>query len=281
MKILWAIISFLVTVAILNFKINNSNNIQINFVPNTPPSQTQPIIQNQNIVNLKWKTYKKLRQPDSRLGQVLSDIDSHLPAGHIYADQDRITHGHESSHGIAAQLRMKFAVKDKRINGFYCLNDQVVIIEEPDTTISAVAQLVPRSLRGQVYNLYLIQQTRHWNNIPLYIFDEWIAYSNGAAVRADLGIIQRQETVQYMLEFNNYAICLAWKTQSTDEQFKSFLKYSLERSMQLYKENLNIGDLTQSTEFVTKTQTSPDAEAMRSFARSYLGEDWCQRVLGY
>lgn len=260
--------------------------------PTPPPVAPQPEL---TTPEPEWTDFQPLRAADTSLGKVLSDIESHMPAGHIYKDSDKITWGHETSHGIASQLRQKhqrgfcsnwdgkkwWIVEQQRINGFYVLNNRAVIIDEPNSTVSKAAALVPRSLRGGVYNLYMVQQAQSWNDTPLYVFDEWVAYGNGAAVRADLKIQSRQETVEFMLEFNNYAICLAMSCKSEDKQFKHFLMWNLERSMKLYEENRSIGDTSRSTAFLEKTKNSQDAEEMRQFARSYFGAEWTKKVLGY
>jgi hypothetical protein len=159
-------------------------------LPPKPPQAIEPI----------WTEYAAQRNITD-LGKVLSDIEGHMPAGHIYKDSDKITWAHETTHGINSHLRQKFS-NGQKMNGFYCLNNKAAMILEPPTTISKVAGLVPSSLRGGVYNLYLVSQASSWNDTPLYIFDEWIAYTNGSDCRLDLGIEQRSETVTYMLEFN-------------------------------------------------------------------------------
>tara|TARA_Y100000034_G_scaffold135112_1_gene205732 strand:+ start:5326 stop:6057 length:732 start_codon:yes stop_codon:yes gene_type:complete len=213
-------------------------------------------------------------------GKVLSDIESHMPAGHIYKDSDKITWGHETSHGIHSKLRMKFR-EGKKINGFYVLNNRAVIIEEPRTTIQAAARLVPRTLRGGVYQLYMVSQARSWGDTPLYVFDEWVAYANGAAVRRDLNIQSRQETCQYMLEFNVYSICVAKAANTNDPQFKNFLMWHLDRSMKLYEANKSLGDTSRTTAYWEKVKTSSDAESFRQYTRQYLGAEWTKEVLGF
>jgi hypothetical protein len=221
---------------------------------------------------VEWKPVKSV----NNLGKVLSDIESHMPDGHIYKDSDKITWGHETTHGINSNLRNKHTSQGK-VNGFCVLENRGVIILEPKTTISAAARLVPSSLRGGVYQLYMVSQAGSWNDRPLYVFDEWVAYGNGAAVRADLNIQQRQETV----EFNNYAIAVAMAARTDDMQFKNFLMWNLERSMKLYEANKNIGDTSRSTEYLQKTRTSSDAEGLREFARNYFGKEWTKQILGY
>lgn len=243
----------------------------------------------------------------TNLGKVLSDIEEHMPEGHIYKDEDKITWGHETTHGINSNLRMKFSTKTTslgdvqllgtwiddihghkvfksyaRINGFYVLEDRAVIINEPDTTVGTVAELVPRSLRGGVYKLYMIDQAKSWNDTPLYIFDEWTAYTNGSEVRLDLGIKERSETVLYMLEFNVYALCLAQACKTEDMQFKNYLKWNIERSMKLYLDSKEkLGNAERHDAYLETMKTSTDAEVFRTSARDYLGIDWTKKVLGF
>ena len=67
-------------------------------------------------------------------GSVLYDIESHLPTsyGSTYRDNDRVTWGHETTHGINSHLRNYFNKTGKKANGFYVLNGQGVIIPEPN-----------------------------------------------------------------------------------------------------------------------------------------------------
>lgn len=243
-----------------------------------------------------WTNYPPIRSVNN-LGKVLSDIEGHMPAGHIYRDSDKITWAHETSHGIHSQLRQKYSRRqvyfrrlrkvflirfpNERINGFYCLDNKAVIINEPNTTISAAARLVPNSLRGKVYNLYMVQQAASWGSTPLYIFDEWVSYTNGSACRLDLKIRSRSETVSYMLEFNVYAISLAMACKTEDTQFKNFLMWHLERTMDLYKESKALGENPYADEYLAKMRTGSDANQFREFSRNYFGGKWTKRILGF
>jgi hypothetical protein len=158
---------------------------------------------------------------------ILGDIESHLNAGHPYGDPDRITSVHEGTHGINSLLRNQYGMPC-----FYLLNNKAAKIPEPRTTLAQVALKIPRSLRGDVYQLYLIQMQGYWNNQPSYILDEYVAYTNGAEARLQLGIRDRQETIDYMLEFSVYATCLA-RNHSTP-QLKEFLKWQLKRVTRIY-----------------------------------------------
>jgi len=242
--------------------------IPTNPLPPIKPEKTEP----------QWIKYPAIRTPDLTLGKILADIDSHMPAGHIYSSNDKITWGHETTHGINSNLRNSW--KAPNVNGFYCLLDRAVMIAEPKVTIQMVAPTVPPSLRGPVYDLYMIKQAASWGDRPLYIFDEWVAYTNGSEVRADLGISERSETVSQMLEFDVYALALAMaiKTQDKgydDYQFKLFLKWNIERSFRLYKNE------ERAVSYLQNLRSNPDAEKMRIFTRDYLGKEWANKVIGF
>jgi len=286
--------------------------------PNNPEPTEPPKPEEPSTPEPKFEKHPAQRNI-TNLGKVLSDIESHMPAGHIYQDSDKITWGHETTHGINSNLRMEFSrrttaydnnpnrmirgqientellgemIEDihghpvfksyARINGFYVLEDRAVIIDEPNTTITAAANLVPKSLRGGVYNLYMVQQASSWNDTPLYVFDEWTAYGNGAAVRLDLGIKERAETVTFMLEFNVYAICVGQASKTTDEQFKNYLKWNIARSMKLYADSKEkLGNAESHDSYLETMRTATDAESFRAFARSYLGADWTKHIMGF
>lgn len=259
--------------------------------PETPIPETPPEIKPEppKPIEPEWTNYPAIRGRQNGLGEVLSDIESHMPAGHIYRDNDKVTWAHETSHGLASNIRQKFG-RSGRINGFYCLKDRACVIKEPPTTIQRTAQVIPRSLRGGVYQLYMIQQASSWGDTPLYICDEWMGYSNGTHAGIDLAekgqwtAGRRLGTVRYMMEFNVYTIAmLSTVPQHQDEQLKKFVQWNLERTVDLLsKSKLHDAFTDPSAETYWKTfQTGVEGEPLRVFARSYFGTEWCLRVLGF
>ena len=114
----------------------------------------------------------------------LGDIESRLPDGHPYKDKDQMTWAHEGTHGINAKLR-------DGLNGFnviYFLGGWAFSQEEPTTTLKIIAKSVPGALQGGVFELYLIEQQRYWNEQPLYILDEFSAYTNSVFVGNELSL---------------------------------------------------------------------------------------------
>ena len=282
MEIKIAVLGIICVFALFAFKLNEKNTevqqpsqLQYSVLPQTTeePKKEEPKATEPTFINVK-----PLSQPNTSLGKVLSDIDSHLQAGHIYRDSDKVTWGHETTHGINSRIRNEAG---GNVNGFYVLENRGVVIPEPNTTVSAVAKVVPQSLRGMSYNLYLVQQAGSWNSRPLYIFDEWTAYTNGSEVRLDLKIQSRAETVQQMLEFDSYAMCVAMVTNCQEPQFKNYLTWNLERSMRLYKDSQSLGNSSKSDDLLQKLRIASDADHLRVFARNYFGKDWCQKIFGF
>lgn len=244
--------------------------------------------------NVVWFTYPATKSlSDASWGPVLTDIENHLPAkyGTTYRDSDKITHGHETSHGIHSDVRNYHNKSGKRANGLYALNDKGVIIVEPNIRKSAAAAHIPASLRGSRYSLYITGQVE-WDDTPLYIWDEWNAYVNGGAVGTDL--VKRgmwkygwRDGVNGQLEFAVYAVAVAMAVQKGDpsyftgnEQFREFLAWNLRRTMEIYREGAVMKDFAWKDQdaYLERLKTSADAEAWRAFVKSFFGEQFYKEV---
>jgi hypothetical protein len=273
---------------VTNLVVEQKENIKINPIQENKKENIELRIEPQFVEFLPIRDVKNL-------GIVLSDIESHMPAGHQYVDSDKVTWAHETTHGINSVIRNKYnsrrtiiktateyrnVVGGGRINAFYVLKNRAVVIEEPNVKINQIAPLIPPSLRGRSYNLYLVQQTRDWNDFPLYVFDEWVAYTNGAACHLDLKINDRSDSILSMFNFNVYSICVAMAVEKydsdyDDKQFKKYLTWSLERSY----EYLNNDQL--SLNYLEKIKTCEDGKEFRSFCKNYFGEEWTKKILKF
>lgn len=184
-------------------------------------------------MSLKFVDVKKIQHTISpELGEVLGDIESRMPKGHQYRDNDKITWAHETTHGINANVRNANFISGKKINCFYVLNGKALLLEEPNFTLKQVSPTIPQTLRGDIYNLYMIKQADNWNDRPLYTFDEWVAYQNGTATRNDLKIKDRAETVSHMWEMAVYASYVIM--MDNDDERCEALIWMLNRSSILY-----------------------------------------------
>lgn len=228
-------------------------------------------------------------------GAQLTDIIRHLPRsyGDTYADSDLVTYGHETTHGINSHLRNNFNTTGRRANGFYCLNDRGVIIAEPNMRKSAVAAYVPASLRGSRFSLY-ISGSPDWDDTPTYVFDEWVSYTNGSEVgvglaRAGLWRYGWRDAVAGSLEFTVYALALGMAVEARDPTyfrdntaFRSFLAWNARRAMDLFRAGSVMESFRWDTQdsYYRALRESPDAEALREFARRTYGRAWAAEVLG-
>lgn len=242
----------------------------------------------------RWTHFASIRQAKER-GLVWSDVESHIHAGHIYKSSEPVNSVHETTHGINSNLRQGMSRKGEMVehdgqplfcsfsgvNAFYVLENRSMVLQEPASTVSAAARLVPRSLQARTFNLYMVQQAKSWNNSPLYVFDEWTAYMNGSACRADLKLSSRADTVASMFHFNVYASCVAWASKTTDTDIRDFLGWGLARSMELYRQNQEVGGVEEAEAYWKQAQTASDAEEWRQFIRDYLSAQWSQRFLGF
>jgi len=163
------------------------------------------------------------------LGAKLADIDAHLPAGHIYRDSDLVTWAHETTHGINSRIRNQYA--RGHANGFYVLANRGITFTEPRCRKSAAARFIPAAWRDSTYGLYVAGQSA-WDGEPLYVFDEWIAYTNGTEVGLEVAAKglwrggQRSETTENMLEFCVFAGAVIRAVHEHDPSYAELAKLS-------------------------------------------------------
>lgn len=271
--------------------------------PNKPP-----------VVEPLWKKWPRVREVQNPgLGVILGDIESHMPAGHHYSDGNKMTWAHETTHGINANIRNSVQPGRDRFNGFYVLRDRAIVLKEPDVTIQQVANMVPSALRGPSYKLYLVDQAHSWGDRPLYLFDEWVSYTNGSECGKELNLFGWYFELLQAHNFNVYCMYVAKAVQNghgdyNDGEFRKFMMWNIERTFRIMRpsdrenvEHVNpstvasndfvcphptqpVGaetDLKVVEDYIQKVRTVPDAEGLRKFARQYFGEEWCKRVYGF
>lgn len=227
-------------------------------------------------------------------GTALTDIANHLPSsyGSTYDDSDLVTFGHETSHGIHAHLRNYENDTGARANAFYVLGDQAALVEEPDIRKSDMIPYVPASLRDFRFGTY-VSGASSWDDTPLYIWDEWNAYVNGAEV--GVGRVQegkwnegwRDQSGNF--EFVVYAMALAHAVSELDPsyfadyaQFREFLMWNTERAMALFEQHQSMSEFQSDSvaSYYAAFQTASDAEPLRQFIRDTFGDAWAAQILG-
>ena len=195
------------------------------------------------------------QQDKTATGAALTDIVSHLPSsyGNTFYNSDLVTWGHETSHGISAHVRNNFNTTGRNANAFYVMGDQAVVVAEPRILKRQVGAYVPVGFRGSRYSLYIAGQAA-WDGQPLYILDEFNAYTNGAAValnlhKDNLWTYGKQDVLAGLVEFVGYSLALGRAVEANESeyfqtypQFAAFLGYAIERAMTTYRAGSQIPD---------------------------------------
>jgi hypothetical protein len=213
---------------------------------------------------------------------IYNDVLSHSLEKPFGDNHGRYTNVHETAHGIHNQLRKIYKpLFKKSVNGFYCLNGQCAIVEDPNIKIRHVQKYIPDVLKSSRYKLYLVEQLQYWDDVPTYILDEWNCYVLGAECAVDDAKrkrdLEKTNAVSGALEFSVYATALAMAVKNhdplfweTNSQFKAFIKYNLLRSERAFSAGAGV------PEFANKEQdrlqqtllNHPDAEPIREFLKN-------------
>jgi hypothetical protein len=183
-------------------------------------------------------SYTEARQPVFRLLKpkstarsglppVLEDIERHLPADHAYRFfDDLITWTHEGSHALCAMTS-----KPEGHTLLYCLEGRYVVLKNPDFTIGDVAKRIPTEARGRIFKTYLVDQRKYWDDTPLYLLDEWVAYTHGSLARKQMNQATRHETVEFMAEMYSYIVPMLEMTD--DPAVHGFVDWNLRRCVEI------------------------------------------------
>ena len=121
------------------------------------------------------------------IGGLLGDIDSHMPSGHVYRNNDKVTWAIQTVRAIHATIRNRARVAC----GLYYFADRGLTFPTTGITLCQVADAVSPRDRGPAYQSHLIGQKPTWNANALYLLDEAIACMSGAVVGYELGMDTR------------------------------------------------------------------------------------------
>ncbi len=233
---------------------------------------------------------------DAAWGSALTDIVRHLPSsyGSTYYDADHVTYGHETSHGIHAHIRNYLNDTGTNANGLYVPGGRACLVREPAMRKSAVAAYIPSNLRWSRYSLY-ISGASDWDDTPLYVWDEWNAYVNGAEVGIERATTGRwtsgwRGTVDGVIEFVVYGVAVGMAAEAEEPgyfarepNFLAFMAFELERSMTLFRQGQTIAvmEWDEQDAYYERLRTSSEAAAMRDWLRGRFGAAWTMRVMGF
>lgn len=260
-------------------------------LPPQPPPQPQEQKPGDKVIWTDFKPIKNLSDPN--WGIYLTDIENHLhpSLGNQYRDSDKVTWSHETTHGIHSWLNNNLQ-KQRDSYYFYVGYNKAAGIKQPKFKIADVAKIIPKSLQKSRYNLYLIRQQQGWNNEPLYLWDEWIAYCNGIECGIELtkkGNYKpnKNDSCFAVLEFSVYATYVAMTQKSKDpnydnKQLLEFLAWNLDRSMKLYQEGKKLNAYNwDDDQYLKHVQTHEDAKEFRQFLVNTYGKKWTKEVFNF
>jgi hypothetical protein len=169
-----------------------------------------------------WRQSDPIRDA-SNYDSVLVEIESRMPTQHIYRDNDKITHAHETTHGLNSRLRnaaganMNAAYFTKTNGMYFCMG------EPNGITLTQIASKIPNDMRDSTYQLYLVDQARSWNNQPLYMVDELSAYYNGSLYGIDVRYqnlgVRVQGSIANTMKFLYYTVVLCELLRTTTPSF--------------------------------------------------------------
>jgi hypothetical protein len=231
----------------------------------------------------EWVTLGEQKKVVNEKG-FYADVMNHNPEP-FKSYGDRPTTAHETTHGIHSYLRNKYSQElVKRVNGFYVGHDRAVILEEADVKKSAAVEFIPKGLQGDRYKDY-IEEQKDWEDTPLYIFDEWVAYVNCSVVALEDVTDGKSDGLKTNLihscvEMAVYATALGMAVEKYDREyfrshpeFRTFLAWHLKRSLEVYRRGARLDQFTWRPEYFETFKSGADAQALRDFLHDKLGLD--------
>lgn len=185
----------------------------------------------------QWVNVPQIRQMPANMPSILADVESRLPDDRYRTAGESVTNWvHEGTHGINSRLRNPHP--NGTHNGLYVLNGRAVILREPKVGISTVARYVPVERRDETFRTYFLESGSQWQSQPLYLLDEWVAYTNGTAAGIESGT-RDAESCENMLEFATFATALLQAVEAHDPSYPDkallaeFVGWNLQRVLEL------------------------------------------------
>lgn len=141
----------------------------------------------------------------------LDDIYRHVYPKelHYFQERDLVTSGHECLHAVNSRIRREYVGKA----GFYLKNDKAFIFSPVPVKLKEVAALVEQKDKNHLYQTYLIDAQKDWNDEALYVLDELSAYVAGYQVGREYNLTARYQDSQKsgyaLLTFSKIVLQLA------------------------------------------------------------------------
>ena len=156
-----------------------------------------------------------------------------------------------------------------------------MLLDEPGIKKSDIIAFVPASLRGDRFALY-VENQKEWEDTPLYIFDEWVAYVNGSEVVLEEAAKKkpagRSNEIFACAEFAVYATALGMAVEKHDaryftdnDQFRAFLAWHVQRSLATYRKGAAQREFAWKPEYFRMLKSGAEGKAMRDFCATGWG----------
>lgn len=213
---------------------------------------------------------------------IYGDVISH--STQPFNSLDRQTKVHETVHDINNFIRN--TTQNSKDNGFYCLKGRGIIFLEPNIKKSQVKEFIPRSVRSNKFDLY-IEGSPEWENQPLYIIDEWVAYtiSGMSAVEDHYNnkLYEWRDSIFGTLELSIYSIALCMTIEKYDPEywknntnFKKWMYWWLLGCENTYNAGKDLKYLKwdKQDQLLEKLRTNPDTTNMRNFIIKNFNGVW-------
>ena len=165
-----------------------------------------------------------VRQKSQMQCEILEELHCRLENPNYWRDKsepnDFVTWCHEMQHGINNKVK---ATDTK--HGLYIGDGKGIVLTHPEVTIQQVANRVPAKDRGKVFDLYMVKQRKDWNDSPIYILDETLAYYTGCVAHKQLGMgKKRSETFDFAKEMQRYSEVLVDTVKKLDPDYPELAK---------------------------------------------------------
>lgn len=281
----YLLLIFVALCVLINFQWHDDQTLRI-----TKNSTTQINYHNKHktvVKTINFISIPKYREIKDNL--IYADVLSHSKSKPFGNTDGRYTNVHETSHGISSEIRSNYRNQyEYQINGIYMLFGKGVVLKEPKILITDITKNIPVQARGYRYKTYFIDQTKYWNEQPLYILEEWNCYILGAECGVDDWEnnypLEKTDAVSGAIEFAIYNIAMAKTIYELDknywdsyQSFKDIIEYNLLRSYHVFSLGKNIESFkSQKQDYLySEFQNSPALMELRKFAKkNFYNTEW-------
>lgn len=155
-----------------------------------------------------------------------------------YHFSDPTTQVHEDTHGVNSLLRQRYGGEC-----FYVGHGRFVRFKR--LTAFRLRDVASRcKYRGTIFRLYLQEQQAYWDDQPLYLFDEWVAYTNGAEEAMARPGLDGGSDITFSLEMGYYAsvaVDLLPASYPDSAQVRAFWLWNARRTVRLAEQAQSTG----------------------------------------